>query len=222
MKPELEAHIHDLYNDAKSSLWTELTPEFMHTIPSAIVLATQASDREDYMLHPVNGEQLSPDAVTALDQLRAAWGADIPDVQIVISDGLNANAIMDDGHLSPYLETVRTELVNAGLTVSPDHLMVINGRVRVGYEIGQTLFSSSTSPHSRAIVHIIGERPGTGHHNYSVYLTAPPAAGWAAHQVDHDITRVISGISDTALAPATAAEMTVRMLQEIVQINRPD
>jgi ethanolamine ammonia-lyase large subunit len=33
--------------------------------------------------------------------------------------------------------------------------------------------------------------------------------------VDHDITRVVSGIADTALSPATAAVDTVRILQRL-------
>ena len=63
---------------------------------------------------------------------------------------------------------------------------------------------------------MIGERPGSGHHNFSAYITAPPIDLWAKEGVvDHDITRVVSGISDTALAPGLAAADTVQLLGEL-------
>jgi hypothetical protein len=46
-----------------------------------------------------------------------------------------------------------------------------------------------------------------------VYLAAPRAHVWAAKQVDHNIVQVVSGISDTAMPPAAAAEMTARLLK---------
>jgi ethanolamine ammonia-lyase large subunit len=213
MDPELTTRIARLYEDAKASLWATLAPEFIETIPNAIPIATQSQERADYISHPASGETLSASALAALHTLRDAWGEEIPDVQIVISDGLNAKAIMDEGHLAPYLETLREELHAAGLSVGPQHLVVSNGRVQAGYAIGHILFARAAPSTPKAIVHIIGERPGTGHHNYSVYLAAPSARSWAAKQIDHDIVRVIAGISDTAMQPVAAAEMTVHLLQ---------
>ena len=67
-------------------------------------------------------------------------------------------------------------------------------------------------------MHVIGERPGSGHHAYSVYITAAPVSVWAdAGRADHNITRVVSGIADTALLPETAAVETVRILREQVR-----
>lgn len=44
------------------------------------------------------------------------------------------------------------------------------GRVRAGYAIGEVLFATADAASPKAIVHVIDERPGTGHHNYSVDL----------------------------------------------------
>ena len=52
---------------------------------------------------------------------------------------------------------------------------------------------------------MIGERPGTIHRNFSVYITKKRASSWRnLNTIDHDDTRVVSVISDTALVPKDA------------------
>jgi len=216
LNPDLDKQIRGLYEDAKVSLWTALTPEFVATIPNVVQIATQSKDREDYVAHPVTGEKLSAEAVATLEKLRDSWAGQVPDAQIVISDGLNAKAIMDEGHLAPYLENVRKELTAAGFTVSDKHIVVTSGRVRAGYAIGDLLFAQADPDKPKVVLHVIGERPGTEHHNYSVYMAAPKAQVWADHKVDHDIAKVISGISDTAVTPEQAAKQTVQLVQEMI------
>ncbi|MEZ4598209.1 MAG: ethanolamine ammonia-lyase subunit EutB [Syntrophotaleaceae bacterium] len=216
LEPALNRRIHALYDDAKVSLWTEFTPEFMASIPDAVILQTTSADREDYVAHPVTGESFSEASVTTLEKLRDSWGEQVPDVQIVISDGLNAKAIMDEGHLMPYLNTLRAELKKAGISVAKKNLVVVSGRVRAGYRAGDVLFSRTPGPRPKAVVHIIGERPGTMHHAYSVYISKEPPATWAKDgSVDHDVTKVISGIADTGVPPERAAKFTVRLLQSM-------
>ena len=100
---------------------------------------------------------------------------------------------------------------------APEHIVVLAGRVRAGYRIGETLFGSLADKNSRrAILHVSGERPGSGHHAYSVYITAPNVETWGQPgEVDHNITRVVSGIADTALPPVTAAVKTVNILKQM-------
>ena len=217
LQPELKERIWSLYNDAKISLWTEFTDEFIETIPNALVIATQSKDREDYVAHPPTGEVLSAAAVASLDKLRDSWAGRYPDVQIVISDGLNTNAIMDEGHLAPYLTNVRKELSAAGYSVSDTSIVVKSGRVRAGYAIGDVLFGKAAAEKPKAVLHVIGERPGSGHHNFSVYIAAPKAKVWAQKAVDHDIVRVISGISNTAYNPVDAANETVKIVNEMTR-----
>ena len=106
--------------------------------------------------------------------------------------------------------------------------MVHGGRVRAGYRIGEMLFGESPSPPAplpragegssaarRGIVHVIGERPGSMHHTFSAYITVLPTSTWsAAGRTDHNHTRVVSGIADTALHPDLAAQASVKIIEE--------
>jgi ethanolamine ammonia-lyase large subunit len=210
LQPALQDDVRRVYGDAKLSIWAELKPEFIDSIPRHLQLATQSADRTDYILHPTTGERLDEPSTAALHRLRRRQAGRV-DVQIVISDGLNALAIMQDGNLTPFLKRLRAGLDDRELGVAPEHLVITSGRVRAGYRVGELLFAHLGGP--RAILHVIGERPGTGHRTFSTYLTAPAGEVWGkGGSVDHNITKVVSGIATTALIPATAAEEVVRLL----------
>ena len=219
LNPQLAAKVNELYADAKVSLWAELTPEFAASIPNVLPLRTLSGDRNDYIAHPGTGETLSPESQLALEALRASWGGNPPKGQIVISDGLNAKAIMDQGHLAPYLEEMRRLLGDADVPMSETNILVTSGRVRVGYRIGETLFAEADPNSFRGILHVIGERPGTMHHAYSVYITVAKGKVWAEKGVDHDITKLVSSIADTALPPKEAARETLTIIREVVGRN---
>ena len=218
LAPALEDEVRYLYEDAKKSIWAELPAGFAAGLPAAVAVQSQSKDRGDYILHPPTGEQLDAASVAGVRRLRDAHAGKY-DVQLIISDGLNAFALMDEGHLRPYLDKLRAELGAAGYRVAPEHIVVTTGRVRAGYRIGEMLYGGLADKSStRAVVHIIGERPGSGHHAFSAYITAPPVATWAqAGAADHNISRVVSGIADTALAPARAAVDTVRILKQLAK-----
>ncbi len=77
------------------------------------------------------------------------------------------SALSDEGHLKPYLECLNRELASAGLSVSTDNIVVRHGRVRAGYRCGELLFGEEIGTNKpKGIIHIIGERPGSGHHNF--------------------------------------------------------
>ena len=177
---------------------------------------TLSKDRNDYIAHPSTGETLSPESMATLEGFRDSWGSDLPKGQIVISDGLNAKAIMDEGHLAPYLEEMRRLLAEAGVPMSDKNILVTSGRVRAGYRIGETLFEGADPNSFRGILHIIGERPGTMHHAYSVYITVAKGKVWAEKKIDHDITKLVSNIADTALPPREAARETLTIIREVV------
>lgn len=217
LAPALDKEVRYLYEDSRKCIRAELPDDFAKQL-NATAVATLSANRSDYILHPTTGEALQPGGTRLLHALKAARN-DEYDVQIVVSDGLNALAITDPGHLEPYLTAVRANLSKAGYSVAPGLIVVSHGRVRAGYRIGETLYGTARDPDKRyAILHVIGERPGSGHHAFSVYITAPPASTWArAGLADHNITKVVSGIADTQLLPSIAAVDTVTLLGEIMQ-----
>jgi ethanolamine ammonia-lyase large subunit len=164
-------------------------------------------------MHPETGEKLSDASVKFVQQLRKQHAGQF-DVQIVISDGLNALSILDQQQLTPFLQTLRTDLEGEQFRTAPESLVVTSGRVRAGYRIGELLFANLDG--HRALVHVIGERPGSGHRTFSVYLTAPTGTVWGTpNKVDHNLTRVVAGIANTALAPKLAATEVVRLLKTL-------
>ena len=211
LEPGLNKEVHRLYEDAKVSLYTEWDSGYVAGIGNTLLLATRSADRDDYILHPTTGEQLSEPALAAVRNLRQSYQGNW-NVQIVISDGLNARALMDEGHLTPFLSALRNELGDAGYRLAPKNIVLTAGRVRAGYRLGEILFNDGGTT-SSGIIHIIGERPGSGHHNFSAYITGASGAIWARPgTVDHNISRVVSGISDSALLPSEAASETVYLL----------
>ena len=210
LQPALQKDIQRIYDDAKLSIWAEMPQEFIRTIPHRVTLTTNSADRNDYILHPTTGEQLDESSIAQLRQLRQRQAEPV-DVQIVVSDGLNALAITEDGHLLPFLKQLRSGLDEIGLSVSGENLVITSGRVRAGYRVGEILFGGLKA--RRAILHVIGERPGTGHRTFSVYMTAPEGQVWGREgEVDHNITKVVSGVATTALNPVAGADEVVRLL----------
>lgn len=214
LQPSLATEVDRIYAAAKKSIWAELDEEFVEQVPKGLSLVTQSSDRNDYILHPESGERLKADSAEVVVGLRSRHRGD-HDVQVVVSDGLNALAIANTGQLLPFLRQLRKNLKEYDYRVAPENLVVHSGRVRAGYRIGETLFK--TAGHQpRAVVHVIGERPGTGHDTFSAYITMVPGDVWKeTGKVDHNVTKVVSGIALTAIAPQRAAEDVVRVLNRI-------
>ena len=214
LAPQLAVDIGRIYDDAKKSIWAELPPEFVESVPNVVPLKTRSIDRTDYILHPESGEQLDDRSAGVVAAMKSSLANEF-NAQIVISDGLNALSILEPGHLGPFLDRLRSELTDNGFRVAPSNFIVQSGRVRAGYRIGEVYFDSQAD--KCAILHVIGERPGTGHRTFSVYITAADGSVWSKPgSVDHDITKVVSGIALTALKPTTGAEAAVQLLKTLV------
>ena len=220
LKPELDSTLQGFFHTAKKALWAEIPTNFILRFPKALPLFSKATDRATYIDHPVLGEQLHPDSISLLHTLLHSRGKDTIDVQIVISDGLNALAITEQEHLHPYLESICKDLQSEGYRVAEEQIFIRFGRVRTGYAIGSILFAQAVPTTYKALIHVIGERPGSGHNAFSVYIAAPQAECWAAGTVNHNIARVISGISSTSLKPRQAARETVQILNEMTKTKK--
>ncbi len=207
---KLDGDIRTIYTDAKKCIWREWDEAFINQLPNVVRIRTRSPDRNDYILHPVSGEKLSDESRDHLLTLRTSL-SDAFDCLVVVSEGLNALGAMDDGQLMPLVNGIRDGLKQNGVRVAPQLFVVNSGRVRVGYRIGELLYKGVTG--KRTIVHIIGERPGSGHHTLSVYITSAEGSAWSIHdQVDHNITKVVSGIAITALKPELAAVECVKLI----------
>jgi ethanolamine ammonia-lyase large subunit len=213
----LDNEIRSLYKDAKYCLWTEWESNYLRSISNALVVSSMSTDRIDYVYHPTSGERISSEGLEMIRQQRKTIEKKMPQVQLIVSDGLNARSLMDDRHLDAFLPLVYERLAACKLSVANTPIVIRNGRVRAGYEIGTHLFGGDSSS-MYCVVHIIGERPGTMHRNFSVYITAASAADWQQQEkIDHHITRVISGISDTAYLPKDAALEVANLVTNLMK-----
>lgn len=216
LQPSLDQEIRELYKDAKYCLWTEWDNSFLRSIDNAVLIASMSVDKVDYVYHPTSGERLSTQGVFALQNLRDSWKEELPKIQIIISDGLNARSLMDEGHLAPFIQQLRGTLTKKGISMCKNPVVIQYGRVRAGYAAGEILFHGNDES-MHGIIHIIGERPGTMHRNFSAYITVATRGVWnQTGKVDHDITRVVSGISDTAYDPKSAADEVAEIVMQFM------
>lgn len=200
-----------IYEQARLALYASIDESVLRdSSPYNLRVHTKAISRDDYISHPQYGECLRREDEARVAALYA--GARRPEIQIVISDGLNANAVNDN--LRQLLPRLRSILTERGYHIGDIDIVIKNGRVRAGYQIGGSLGVE-------LIVHLIGERPGTGLNTLSAYLTyGRDTRGqfrWSP-DMDHSKTSAICGIHVQAKLPAEAAgeiaECADRILQE--------
>lgn len=204
--PEANARITGIYSNARRALYaTSDEAVISDSSPRYFRVHTRSSDRDDYLAHPATGELIDDeDAV----RIQALYPVRRPPVQIVVSDGLNANAINEN--LRSVLPAVRSELSAAGHYLSDIDIIIENGRVRAGYHVGALL-------DAEMIIHLIGERPGTGINTLSVYLTYgldhEGQSRWvSAARFDHSWTTAVCGIHRRGKPPERAVEEIVRLV----------
>jgi ethanolamine ammonia-lyase large subunit len=205
-----DARLDAIYANARGALYAAVDEHVIKDIARHPVhVRTAAISRDDYLSHPPAGERLRDDDARVVARM---YPAQRPQVQIVISDGLNANAVNEQ--LRALLPELRRGLSTAGQQVGESEIVVRDGRVRVGYEIGGLTGAT-------VVVHLLGERPGTGLNTLSAYITyGLNAAGqlrWS-RELDHSLTTAVCGIHPRGKPPhAAAAEIaaTVRKIEEL-------
>jgi ethanolamine ammonia-lyase large subunit len=125
---------------------------------------------------------------------------------------LNADAVNEN--LRDILPPLRRLLT--GHHTGETDIIIKNGRVRAGYHAGRLLGVD-------AIVHLIGERPGTGLNTLSAYLTyGRDRAGQLRWDVrmDHALTTAVCGIHNRGKPPAAAAEEIARCVNRMLEERR--
>ena len=210
--PRLEKSLNALDASARESIHAPLDAGFLqNSFSTSTQLKTQSSSRDDYLARPSSGEILSEDSRVQLSRLDIGQS----DVVIIISDGLNADSLMDAGHLQPFLDEIRFQLKSQGMKLFKDPIIVHNARVRVAYRMGEELFArASNSDDIKTVINIVGERPGNGHNTYSAYIATAAVSSWQMRNHDHDQTELVSGISDTSLDPKQAARDSIDKIQQ--------
>jgi ethanolamine ammonia-lyase large subunit len=199
--PAVEARLEKIYRHARRALYATVDEGVLREVsPRHLRVRTLARDREQYLSEPSAGERIRPEDASRVAGL---YGARRPRVQLVLSDGLNADALNEN--LRAVVPRLRRELTEAGLHVGEADVVVEQGRVRAGYHAGELLGVD-------AVVHLIGERPGTGLNTLSAYVTygrdASGALRWSP-SLDHACTTAVCGINERGKRPDAAAEEVV-------------
>jgi len=199
-----EARVDAIYEHARAALYAVIDDAVVRDAATRpLRVRTAAVSREEYLSSPPSGERLRDEDAGAVATL---YTARRPQVQLVISDGLNANAINEQ--LRAVLPGVRRALAAAGCHVGDHDLVVRNGRVRAGYDIGRWTGAD-------VVVHLIGERPGTGLNTLSAYVTygrdAAGAPRWSG-ALPHSATTAVCGIHPRGKPPEAAVAEVARVV----------
>jgi len=198
-----------IYAHARRSLYATLDESVLNVVsPRHLRIRSRALDREDYLAHPASGELLRNEDAARLTRLYASRR---PEVQIVLSDGLNANALNENLRL--VLPALRHELTELVFHVGEVDVVIENGRVRAGYHVGTLLDVD-------VVIHLIGERPGTGLNTLSTYLTYgrdPAGRSRWTPDLDHACTTAICGIHRQGKPPAAAVDEIAQCVKRIFE-----
>lgn len=207
--PEIDERMESIYRNARSALYAVIDEAVLRdTSPDSLRVRTRSTNREEYLSSPLSGELIrGEDAARVTSAFESR-----PEVLVVVSDGLNANAVNEN--LRALLRPLKAMLLEAGFCSDSKDVIVGNGRVRAGYHIGELTGA-------RMVIHLIGERPGTGRDSMSAYLTyGYDEAGnplWDP-ALEHSRTTAVCGITPGGKDPADAAleifDLAGRILKE--------
>jgi ethanolamine ammonia-lyase small subunit len=209
--PAANARITRIYSNARDALYATMDEAVLSdSSPHYLRVRTRSLDRFDYLAHAATGELIAGEDTV---RVQALYPARRPRVQVVVSDGLNANAVNEN--LRSVLPGVRRELLTAGHHISEIDIVIENGRVRAGYHVGSLL-------EAEMIIHLIGERPGTGINTLSAYLTYglddKGQSRWGSQLgagFDHSWTTAVCGIHRRGKSPERAVEEIARLVDRM-------
>ncbi len=182
---------------AHHAVATEL-PEAWAEASGFVALTSRVTSHREFLLRPDLGRRLS-EASLAHWRQRAERGAD---VQIILADGLSAEACMGSG--KALYEALRAACVARGLTVGTA-VCARFARVWLQDEIGQ-------EAGAKVCVILLGERPGLGTGDgLSAYLVHDPRVG----KTDGD-RNMMSNIHPRGTPPERAAPMLAALAAAMI------
>ncbi|MCW7493576.1 ethanolamine ammonia-lyase subunit EutC [Leptospira sp. 2 VSF19] len=164
----------------------------------ALLLESQVSSKEEYLMRPDLGRRLSTDSLETIQKFTGEY-----DLVLMGIDGLSAKAL--DENYIPFLKLLMNSLSKTGLRIAP---LVLTkwGRVAIGDEVGEVL-------NAKVSVVMIGERPGlSSADSLGVYITYRPQVG----KTDES-RNCISNIRPDGLVLESAANKTVYLITEVIQ-----
>jgi ethanolamine ammonia-lyase large subunit len=209
--PLVAARLESINRHAKIALYATLDAAVLRDCsPIHVDVSTHSINREDYLAHPASGELIVGKDAEMLSTLHQGRK---PQIQLVISDGLNANAV--NVNLRTILPQLRRGLKETGFHVSDEVVVIKNGRVRAGYHVGQCLAIE-------LLIHLIGERPGTGLDQLSAYISygKDPVGNYRwAPEMDHAFTTVICGINPKGKTPDSAVEDILKCIKRMFELR---
>lgn len=183
---------------AIDSIYGEVNPGLLEKF-GLFTVETRYENTENYLKRPDMGRIVTEAGV---EQIRHTCKGR-PQVQIVVSDGLSANAI--DANMEDVYSSLLDSLAAYGLTVGTP-FFVRGGRVAVMDQIGELLQPD-------VFVLLIGERPGlVSSKSMSAYLCYQPRRG----TVESDRT-VISNIHPGGTPPVEAGAYIGTLVQTMLK-----
>lgn len=195
---------------AREAIYADLRPAEIGNIPLRM-LATEAHDKTAHLSSPDLGARI---AAESLAELRPEH----KDVQVIISDGLSAEAIHHN--IPDFLPVLLDGLSSRELRVGQP-ILAPYGRVKLSEPVGDAL-------QARVIVNLIGERPGgdaLASRSMSAYIAYRlPEGGVQAEAARFSGNRhiryeytVVSNIYAGGLPPVEAGSLVAERIHEILQ-----
>ena len=194
---------------AREAIYAEVKPETLGAIDFRRI-STAAQSKSEHLDHPDRGARLRDGELTALTQETA-------DVQIIVSDGLSAEAVH---HNIPELLPVLLDGLDRQNIRVGKPMLAPYGRVKLAEAVGDVL-------QPKLVINLIGERPGgdaLASRSMSAYLayrlndadTRGQAAAFSGNAgVKYEYT-VISNIYRGGLPPIEAGSLIAERAKQIL------
>ncbi len=182
----------------QDALFEEIDPALLQQF-NLFEVQTKAQDRQEYLLRPDLGRQLSDQARATLKQKCVKQ----PDVQLYVADGLSATAI--EHNLRDIFPVIQQGLQQAGLKMGTP-FYVKYGRVGLMNDVNSVV-------DARVVVTLIGERPGLGRaESMSAYMGFRPRPD--STDADRD---VVCNIFNGGTNPLEAGAYIVEFIKKMIQ-----